>query len=133
MLTAISLALLAGMARPAVQVRLDADDVACPKRAAGRGHDDLTGQFVADHPQVFEIGLVAVVDVIVGPADTDPPDPHQDLARSRDGLVALNDTQRAWFIAPQCSHGLLLQNSKARALLSPRQRHGTVLAVAPPC
>lgn len=38
--------------------------------------DDLSGKLVAHHLRIGEIGLVAGIDMMVGPAQSDPADPH---------------------------------------------------------
>ena len=87
-----------------MQVGLDGDDLAGAEGAAGIGLDHLGAQLMADHAGVFEIGLVALVDVIVGAADADPADPHQHLARLPHRLRPVDQAQRFGLLAEDGFH-----------------------------
>jgi hypothetical protein len=73
----VGLAGPAGVADSARDIRVDHAYIACRNRRGGRRLHDLDGEFVAHDPGVFEIGVLAFEDVVVGAAYADPARPDQ--------------------------------------------------------
>ena len=74
---AVGLALAAGRAASAAQIGVDDDARALFERHAAAGPDHGGGDLVAHDARIVEIGMLAFVDVIVGPAYADLPNLEQ--------------------------------------------------------
>ena len=80
---AIALALQAGAAFPARNIRNDGNNVAGRQMAALRHLFNRTGELMAHDPRIREVRLIAGEDVEIRTANPDATDAHQHLRRTK--------------------------------------------------
>ena len=91
------------MAAPDDRVDRDALADACRRDLLADGINDAE-EFMADNAGIFREGVMALIDMHIGPADPGKGDFHPDFVGARSGNRTGFDVQLAWLFDNDASH-----------------------------